>query len=54
MTKIISLSDKAYEILKNQKQKKESFTDVILRLSQEQKSSSIIEFAGILNERQKK
>ncbi len=50
MTKIISLSDRAYEILKNLKQEKESFTDVVLRIADEKKSKSIITFAGILKD----
>lgn len=34
MTKIISLSDNAYERLKKMKQGKDSFSDVILRLTE--------------------
>ncbi len=46
MTKVISLSDKAYGTLKKQKRKNESFSDVVLRLSAEEKRESILRFSG--------
>jgi predicted CopG family antitoxin len=46
MTKVISLSDKAYGTLKKHKRKNESFSDVVLRLSAEEKSESILRFSG--------
>jgi len=44
MTKVISLSEKAYERLKSMKKPGESFSDVILRVAPEKKS--LLEFAG--------
>lgn len=49
MTKIISISDKAYEELKKLKNGM-SFTEIILDITKEKKKSSIMEFAGILTE----
>jgi predicted CopG family antitoxin len=46
MTKAISLSEKAYETLKNMKKKGESFSDVVLRVADEKRKKSIFEFAG--------
>jgi predicted CopG family antitoxin len=46
MTKVISLSDKAYGTLKKQKRKNESFSDVVLRLSSDEKGGSILRFSG--------
>jgi predicted CopG family antitoxin len=46
MTKVISLSDKAYGTLKKQKRKDESFSDVVMRLSSEEKGKSILRFSG--------
>jgi predicted CopG family antitoxin len=46
MTKVISLSNKAYQTLKNLKKSGESFSDVVLRVAGEQKRKSILEFAG--------
>ena len=47
MTKVISLSDKAYIKLKKQKRPNESFSDVVLRLSAENKGESILRFSGV-------
>ncbi len=47
MTKIISISDEAYEELKKLKNGM-SFTEIILNITKEKKKSSIMEFAGIL------
>jgi predicted CopG family antitoxin len=46
MTKVISLSEKAYGMLKKLKRGDESFSDVVLRLSQEEKRESILRFSG--------
>ena len=49
MTKIISISDNAYEELKKIKNGS-SFTEIILELTKEKKKKSIMEYAGILTE----
>jgi predicted CopG family antitoxin len=46
MTKVISLSEKAYGTLRKLKRKDESFSDVVLRLSEEEKRESILQFSG--------
>ena len=46
LTKIISLSDKAYKALKKRKGKGESFSDVVARITQEKQSKSVLSFAG--------
>jgi len=46
MTKVISLSNKAYLILKNSKKPGESFSDVVLRVVGEKKKKSLLEFSG--------
>lgn len=46
MTKVISLSEKAYETLKKMKKPGESFSDVILRVSQKEPKKPLLEFAG--------
>ncbi len=46
MTKVISLSEKAYGTLKKLKREDESFSDVVLRLSEEEKRESILRFSG--------
>lgn len=46
MTKVISLSEKAYETLKNMKKPGESFSDVVLRVAKEKKKKSLLEFSG--------
>ncbi|MCY0860710.1 MAG: antitoxin VapB family protein [Sulfolobaceae archaeon] len=47
MAKTITISDKAYESLLREKREGESFSDVILRLINERKSKSPINYAGI-------
>ena len=47
MTKIISIADDAYDALKTLKGKKDSFTDVIRRLSTKGKKRTIMDFAGM-------
>jgi predicted CopG family antitoxin len=46
MTKVISLSEKAYETLKSMKKPGESFSDVVIRVGSKEKKKSILEFAG--------
>ncbi len=46
MTKIISLKDKAYDRLKSLKEGKESFSDVVLKLTENAKAPSILAYAG--------
>jgi predicted CopG family antitoxin len=46
LTKKISLSEKAYLVLKKLKRSNESFSDAILRISRQQQRKSILEFAG--------
>ena len=46
MTKVISLSEKAYETLKSMKKAGESFSDVVLRVAKEKKKKSLLEFSG--------
>lgn len=47
MTKVISISDEAYEILKRMKNNN-SFSEVIVKLSIERKSEGLKKFAGVL------
>ena len=46
MTKSISLSNEAYEILKNLKRPKASFSEVIIRITVKPNRKSLLEFAG--------
>jgi predicted CopG family antitoxin len=46
MTKVISLSEKAYQTLKGMKKPGESFSDVVVRIADRKKKKSILEFAG--------
>jgi predicted CopG family antitoxin len=46
LTKVISLSEKAYETLKGMKKPGESFSDVVLRVSKNEPKKSLLEFAG--------
>jgi predicted CopG family antitoxin len=46
MTKVISLSQKAYKTLKDLKGPEESFSDVVLRIAGQEHRKSILEFAG--------
>jgi predicted CopG family antitoxin len=46
MTKIVSLSEKAYESLKKLKRDGESFSDVVARLTKDEGSASLLPFAG--------
>ena len=47
MTKVISLSEKAYAELKKRKGREESFSDVVLRIIENRKSGSLLKFAGV-------
>jgi predicted CopG family antitoxin len=46
MTKVISLSERAYGTLKKLKRPNESFSDLVLRMAGQGDSKSILEFAG--------
>ena len=46
MTKVISLSEKAYQTLKGMKKPGESFSDVVLRVAKEKKKKSLLDFSG--------
>jgi predicted CopG family antitoxin len=46
MTKVISLSNEAYQTLKDSKRPGESFSDVVLRVTKEKKKKSLLEFSG--------
>jgi predicted CopG family antitoxin len=47
MTKVISLSDKAYAELKKRKGREESFSDVVLRMIENKRTGSLLKFAGV-------
>ena len=47
MVKVISLSDKAYFTLKELKSKKDSFSDVVIKLAHTKEKSSLMDFAGM-------
>jgi predicted CopG family antitoxin len=46
MTKVISLSERAYNELKKRKEDGESFSDVVLKMAAGKRSDSIMELAG--------
>jgi len=46
MTKVISLSNEAYQTLKGSKKPGESFSDVVLRTFKQKKKKSLLEFSG--------
>ena len=48
MSKLVSLSDSAYETLKKKKIGNESFSDVVLRELGNKKKQDIMKFAGCL------
>ena len=47
MTKVISLSERAYGTLKKLKRPNESFSDLVLRMAGQRERRSILEFAGV-------
>ena len=46
MTKVIFLSNEAYQTLKESKKPGESFSDVVLRITKKKKKKSLLEFSG--------
>jgi len=46
MTKVISLSERAYGTLKKLKRPNESFSELVLRIAGQEGGKSILEFAG--------
>ena len=46
LTKVISLSEKAYNALRRMKRGRESFSDVVIRLTRDVEPKSLLEFAG--------
>jgi predicted CopG family antitoxin len=50
MTKVISLSKKAYQTLKDLKKPNESFSDVVIRISERKQQKSFLQFAGTLKD----
>lgn len=46
MTKVISLSEEAYKKLKRLKRRGESFSDVVMKITKNAESKSLLEFAG--------
>ena len=46
MTKVISLSNQAYQEMKALKQKDESFSDVVLRLANKMRKRPLMDFFG--------
>lgn len=51
MTKVISISDEAYNALRKIDAKR-SFTEVIIELTLEKRKKSLMEFAGILSDKE--
>jgi len=45
MTKVVSLSKKAYQTLKELKEPNESFSDVVIRISGRKQKRSLLQFA---------
>ena len=46
MTKVISLSNSAYEELKSLKKENDSFSDVVLKLTSKARRGSLLDFFG--------
>lgn len=46
MTKVISLSDAAYDRLFRLKKGKESFSEVVIRLTEKERKRSLLDYAG--------
>ncbi|MCP8313224.1 MAG: antitoxin VapB family protein [archaeon] len=49
MTRVVSLSNKAYKMLKERKREGESFSEVIMKLIEGEKRVSLTTFAGKWN-----
>ena len=47
MAKVISLSEEAYQTMKNMKRGRESFSDVVMRVARVRKKGSLADFCGI-------
>ena len=47
MSRLVSLSDKAYNTLLKMKKGKESFSDVVLKLADREKKKSIVNYFGM-------
>jgi len=47
MTKVISLADDAYDMLKKLKEENESFSDVVRRITIEPTNKKLMSFAGM-------
>ncbi|MBI2076050.1 MAG: antitoxin VapB family protein [Candidatus Aenigmarchaeota archaeon] len=47
MTRVISLSDEAYDALKKMKGEGESFSKVVVKLTEKEKNRGIMAFAGV-------
>jgi predicted CopG family antitoxin len=50
MTKVVSLSKKAYQTLKDLKKPNESFSDVVIRIAERKQKRSLLRFAGSLKD----
>ncbi len=46
MVKVISIADDAYQELKELKEENESFSDVVRRITQKERSKSFLDLAG--------
>jgi len=51
MTKVISISDEAYNILKKLKAEK-SFSEIIIEIAKDLNANGLMEFAGILSDKE--
>ena len=54
MVKVISLSNEAYERLKILKGNDKSFSDIVIKMTTDNKNKSIMEFAGAWSEEKDK
>jgi predicted CopG family antitoxin len=50
MTQVVSLSKKPYEVLKDLKKPNESFSDVVMRITERKQRQSLLRFAGVLKD----
>jgi len=51
MTKVISISDEAYEVLKGFKMGR-SFSEVIIEITKEKKKNNLMKFAGVITNKE--